>query len=143
MDTKIPKEVMVVPVNLSKFDNAWYRPGGRLKQAMWLLCSILFIKTQAPYPSFFKKRLLRLFGAKIGEGLVLKPYVQIKYPWLLKIGENVWIGEGVWIDNLGEVSIGDNVCISQGAYLLMGNHDYKKESFDLIVAPISIEDGVW
>lgn len=55
----------------------------------------------------------------------------------------MWIGEGVWIDNLGKVKIGNNVCISQGAMLLTGNHNYKKESFDLIVGDITLEDGVW
>jgi len=49
----------------------------------------------------------------------------------------------VWIDNLAKVEIGDNVCISQGAYLLTGNHNYKEETFDLIVKEIIIEDGVW
>jgi putative colanic acid biosynthesis acetyltransferase WcaF len=37
----------------------------------------------------------------------------------------------VWIDNLDDVSIADNVCISQGALLLSGNHNYKKQIFDL------------
>lgn len=55
----------------------------------------------------------------------------------------MWIGEGVWIDNLGKVKIGNNVCISQGAMLLTGNHNYKKESFDLIVGDITLEDGIW
>ena len=59
------------------------------------------------------------------------------------IGNNVWIGEGVWIDNLGNVSIHDNVCLSQGAMLLCGNHNYKKSTFDLLIGDIYIEEGVW
>ena len=55
----------------------------------------------------------------------------------------MWIGEGVWLDSLGEISIGQNVCISQGAYLLTGNHNYRKNSFDLIIENILIKDGVW
>jgi len=74
---------------------------------------------------------------------LIKPGVNIKYPWFLEIGNNTWIGEQVWIDNLGLVKIGSNVCISQGAMLLCGNHNYKKSSFDLIVEPIAIEDGAW
>ena len=53
------------------------------------------------------------------------------------------IGENVWIDNLAEISIGSHVCISQGALLLCGNHDFKKSTFDLITRPIDLEDGVW
>ena len=87
--------------------------------------------------------MLRLFGAKIGKGVLIKPYVTIKYPWYLEIGDFTWIGEHVWIDNLAQVKIGAHVCISQGAYLLTGNHDYKKSGFDLIVKDITIEDAVW
>lgn len=41
------------------------------------------------------------------------------------------------------VSIGANCCISQGAMLLCGNHNYKQSTFDLIVKPITIADGAW
>jgi len=90
-----------------------------------------------------KRMLLRVFGAKIGKGVVIKPGVNIKYPWFLKIGNHSWIGEGVWIDNLGLVEIGENVCLSQGALLLCGNHNYKKVTFDLMVGDIKLENGVW
>jgi putative colanic acid biosynthesis acetyltransferase WcaF len=86
---------------------------------------------------------LGVFGAKIGKGLVIKPHVSIKYPWNLTIGDHCWIGERTWIDNLDKVSIGNNVCLSQGALILSGNHDYKSTKFDLIVKPIIIEDGAW
>ena len=83
------------------------------------------------------------FGASIGRGVVIKPNVNIKYPWRLSIGDYSWIGENVWIDNLANVHIGNNCCISQGAMLLCGNHDYKKETFDLKTGEIRIEDGAW
>lgn len=73
-----------------------------------------------------------LFVAKIGKVAVIKPLVNIKYPWRLKIGNNVWIGENVWIDNLDDVTIANNVCIiSQFSLLLSGNNNYKEQSFDL------------
>jgi putative colanic acid biosynthesis acetyltransferase WcaF len=87
--------------------------------------------------------LLRLFGAKIGKGVNIKPRVHVKYPWNLNIGEFTWIGEDVWIDNLVKVDIGSNVCLSQGAMLLTGNHNYKKTTFDLMVGEIVLNDGVW
>jgi putative colanic acid biosynthesis acetyltransferase WcaF len=86
---------------------------------------------------------LRIFGASVGAGVVIKPRVNIKYPWFLEIGDNVWIGEDVWIDNLASVVIGNNVCISQGAYLLTGNHDYKDKYFGLVTAGITVHDGAW
>ena len=79
----------------------------------------------------------------MGRGVLIKPAVNIKYPWLLELGDYVWIGEKVWIDNLTRVRIGNHVCLSQGAMLLTGNHNYKKSSFDLMVGEITLEDGVW
>lgn len=129
--------------DLSKFNNSWYNPGNPFKRFFWYITNICFF--QCPFFVFpsVKASILRLFGAKVGQGVNIKPSVNIKYPWKLSIGKNTWIGENVWIDNLDEVIIGDNVCISQGALILSGNHDYKKETFDLVVKKIILEDGVW
>ncbi len=133
----------MIKTDLSKFENKWYKPGGALKRLLWYFVNILFF--QNPFFPFVNVKvfLLRLFGAKVGKGVVLKPRVNIKYPWFLEVGNFVWIGEDVWIDNLDQVIIGDNCCISQGALILSGNHNYKKSSFDLIVKPIVLEEGVW
>ncbi len=75
--------------------------------------------------------------------MIIKPSVLIKYPWLLSAGDHIWIGEGVWIDNLAPLTIGSHSCLSQGAYLLTGNHNFTLPAFDLTIAPIVLEDGVW
>ena len=129
--------------DFSKYDNKEYYPGNILLRTSWYLVSLIFFKSSWLPFSFFKVFILRIFGAKIGKSVVIKPTVNIKYPWNLTLGDYVWIGENVWIDNLDNVNIGNNVCISQGAFLLCGNHNYKKESFDLITKPIKVEDGVW
>lgn len=130
-------------VKLNKYNNDWFRPGSTLKIAIWHLISRLFFQTTIPYPSSLKSFLLRLFGANLGKKIVFKQRITIKYPWLLQIGDFSWIGEGVWIDNLAQISIGSNVCISQNAYLLTGNHNFTKAAFDLIVKEIHLEEGVW
>jgi putative colanic acid biosynthesis acetyltransferase WcaF len=130
-------------VNLSKYDNRWYKPGGILKRGSWYMLNILFLKTSLLPFNGFKRFILRAYGARLGKGIVIKPGVSIKYPWFLTVGDHCWIGENVWIDNLSEINIGNNVCISQGALLLCGNHDFTKEYFDLIVQPIHLEEGVW
>ena len=129
--------------DLSSFNNSWYKPGSGLKILLWYFINILFIINPLNPFSSLKIFVLRLFGAKIGKGVLIKPSVNIKYPWLLTIGDNVWIGENVWIDNLAKVIIENNVCISQEAMLLCGNHNYKKSTFDLMVGEIHLEDGVW
>ena len=129
--------------DLSTFNNNWYKPGNPIIILVWYVVNILFfINPLNPFCSL-KVFLLRMFGAQIGKNVLIKPGVSIKYPWKLSIGNNSWIGENVWIDNLDDITIGNNVCISQGSLLLCGNHNYKKESFDLITGKIVLEDGCW
>ncbi|MBR8536117.1 WcaF family extracellular polysaccharide biosynthesis acetyltransferase [Carboxylicivirga sediminis] len=130
--------------DLSKYNNDWFDEGaGYLKRTIWFMVNALFFINPCNPLSGLKVRLLRLFGAKLGKGVVIKPGVNIKYPWKLEIGDNTWIGERVWIDNLDKVVIGRNCCLSQEALILIGNHNYKRSAFDLMVAPVLIEDGVW
>ncbi|WP_299778194.1 WcaF family extracellular polysaccharide biosynthesis acetyltransferase [uncultured Formosa sp.] len=129
--------------DLSTYNNNWYQPGGKLKILLWYFVNVLFFINPLNPVSSIKVFLLKRFGAKIGTGVVIKPGVNIKYPWLLTIGDYSWIGEKVWIDNLAKVTIGNHACISQEAMLLCGNHNYKKSTFDLMVGEILIEDGAW
>jgi putative colanic acid biosynthesis acetyltransferase WcaF len=113
-----------------------------LVEALWVILQWLFVACDLP-GSAHRKFLLRLFGARVGKGVVVKTGVQIKFPWRLQVGDDSWIGERAWIDNLALVTIGSNACISQGAYLCTGSHDWSSPTFDLIVKPITIGDGAW
>jgi putative colanic acid biosynthesis acetyltransferase WcaF len=114
-----------------------------MKRLLWYSCNAVFLNSPLFPINSFKVNLLRWFGASVGIGVVVKPRVNIKYPWKLVIGDHSWIGEGVWIDNLAEVSIEDHCCISQGAMLLTGNHNFKKATFDLMVGKIRLRSGSW
>lgn len=140
-----PNQILYMfKTDLSSFNNSWYKPGAALiKQMFWYFTNVFLFKNPLNPASGFKRILLKFFGAKVGKGVVIKPGVNIKYPWKLSIGDYTWIGENVWIDNLDYVNIGNNVCISQGAMLLCGNHNYKKPTFDLMIGEINIEDGSW
>ncbi|MCC5632334.1 WcaF family extracellular polysaccharide biosynthesis acetyltransferase [Nostoc sphaeroides] len=109
----------------------WYFVGSRLVESYWLPFSAL------------KIWILRIFGAKIGQGVRIKPGVRVKFPWRLNIGDFVWIGENVWIDNVARVTIKSHVCLSQGVYLCTGNHDWNHPDFKLIDAPIDIQESSW
>ncbi len=129
--------------DLTTYSKGGFHPGaGFVKRMLWFCVNACFFTTYFPF-SGLKIWILRIFGARVGEGLVLKPAVNIKYPWKLTIGNHVWIGEKVWIDNLAQVTIGDHSCLSQGAYILCGNHNFRKSSFDLMTAPVTLEAGVW
>jgi putative colanic acid biosynthesis acetyltransferase WcaF len=131
-------------MDLSSFDNSWFKARqNKLKNIVWYLVNALFFNSYLLPISSIKVLILRIFGAKIGQSVVLKPNINIKYPWNVEIGDYSWIGEGVWIDSLDKIQISKNVCISQAAYLLTGNHNYTSTKFDLLIAPIVLEEGVW
>jgi putative colanic acid biosynthesis acetyltransferase WcaF len=131
-------------VDLSSYDNRSYSPGrSRFARALWYLVSLAIFESGWVPLARPKCWLLRLFGARVGRGLVIKPQVWIKYPWRLAVGDHCWIGQGVWIDNLADVHLGSHVCVSQQAYLCTGSHDYRKPSFDLITRPVKVGNGAW
>jgi len=130
-------------VDLNSFNNSTFSRGKpKWVEVLWQLTQVFIVSTGIP-GSGFRVRLLRMFGAKIGHNVVIKSGLKVKFPWRLQIGDNSWIGEDVWIDNLAEVSIGDNCCISQGVYFCTGNHNWAKKSFDLVLGKIVVEDAAW
>ena len=134
---------MNINTDLSKYNNNDYKPGNIFLRFFWYFINVIFFKSSFFPLNFLKIFLLQLFGCSLGKGVVIKPNVNIKYPWKLSLGNYVWIGERVWIDNLDNVMIGNHVCISQGAMLICGSHNYKQKSFDLLTKEITINDGVW
>lgn len=137
-----PKQVSRVRLkdfNPGDFD----RGAGKFKEIVWYLFKMLFFLTAIPYPSSLKVRILRMFGAKVGSGIVIKPRVNIHFPWKLEIGNDVWIGEEACILNFEKVVICSNVSISQRVFLCGGNHNYKDTAMSYRNGPIVLEDGVW
>ncbi|GAC1458146.1 MAG: putative colanic acid biosynthesis acetyltransferase [Chamaesiphon sp.] len=109
----------------------WYFLGDPLVRSRWLPFSPL------------KVSILRLFGAKLGQQVRIKPGVRVKFPWRLTVGDHVWIGENAWLDNIAPITIESHVCLSQDVYLCTGNHDWSDRDFKLIPGEISIEQGSW
>jgi putative colanic acid biosynthesis acetyltransferase WcaF len=118
---------------------------GRSKfvEAAWYLVKWALFLSPGPFPSALKCSLLRLFGARIGRGVVIKPRVNIHFPWKLSVGNHAWIGEEVFILNFEPVTIGAHCCISQRVFLCTGNHDYRKPEMPYRNQPIVVEEGAW
>jgi putative colanic acid biosynthesis acetyltransferase WcaF len=111
-------------------------------QLWWIVQASLF----ACSPQFaykWRNFLLRIFGAKIGVGVIIRPNVRITYPWKLTIGDYAWIGDNAELYTLGEIKIGKNAVISQKSYLCTGSHDFQSEAFDIYQKPIVVEDEAW
>ena len=132
-----------VHIRLKNFANPHFSRGRmRGAEALWLLAQWALVASWIPGAAH-RRWLLRAFGAKIGKGVQIKPGLRVKFPWRLEVGDHSWLGEDVWIDNLDQVSIGANCCISQGAYLCTGNHNWSRSTFDLFTGPIRINEGAW
>ena len=116
---------------------------GLIQQVVWLLAGLPIVGSRWLPGAAWRVSVLRLFGARIGSGVRIKTGVRIKYPWRLRVGNDCWIGEDCWIDNMADVVMGNDVCISQGCYLCTGNHDWKDPSFSMFASPIVLEDGSW
>lgn len=111
-------------------------------QLWWLVQATAFRwSPQALYG--WRRFLLRLFGAKIGEGVIIRPTAEITYPWKLTIGNHCWVGDYATLYTLGEIEIGDNACVSQHCYLAAATHDYTRPTFDMLDKKITIEPEVW
>ena len=131
-------------MRLAEFDPATFGPNrGFVTRAVWMVVSQVFFETWVPWPSGLKARILRAFGARIGRGVVIKPRVQISRPWRLTVGDDCWLGEWLWLDCPGEVHIGNNVCLSQGAMIESGGHDWRDPVFGVILEPVVLEDCSW
>jgi putative colanic acid biosynthesis acetyltransferase WcaF len=131
-------------IHLGQFQNKWYQPGrGILWRASWMFVGQPLFRSVWFQSSKLRAQLLCLFGARIGQRVVIRQGVTVKYPWHLVVGDDCWIGEQVWIDNLATVRLGNDVCLSQGVYLCTGNHDWSDPAFGLFVSGIEIQDGAW
>jgi putative colanic acid biosynthesis acetyltransferase WcaF len=129
--------------DLSRFTAKGYDKGrGKIWQVAWFAVMNLAFSAWW-FPPRLRPRLLRLFGAEIGAGVLIRHRVRILWPWKLTIGNSCWIGEDVWLLNLEPILIGNNVCVSQGAFLCTGSHDHHSACMEYDNAPITLEDGVW
>lgn len=115
---------------------AWY-------VQLWWIVESLFFRPSPKILFGWRRFLLRLFGAKIGKGVLIRPTVRTEFPWKVSIGDYSWIGEDVVLYSLGPITIGENVVVSQRSYLCTGSHDYLTDDFAIESHPIIIEDRAW
>jgi putative colanic acid biosynthesis acetyltransferase WcaF len=148
LGTKTPRSNDISEVmNTTQLSKAFRKPGfsigaNQLVVGCWYLVSLVIFKSGLMPFSTVLVAILKVFGARIGKDVRVKPGIHIRYPWKLIVGDHCWLAD-CYIDNLDQVTLGKNVCISQQAMLQTGNHDYKQTGFDLITKPIKLEDGVW
>lgn len=129
--------------SLRDFQGVGYDKGRSMPvQLLWLLCS-RNLTMRWWCPNRLRIFVLRCFGARIGDGVLIRHDVKIHWPWKLEVGDGSWIGEDAWILNLEPVTIGADTCVSQGVLLCTGSHDRRSPTFEFDNAPIVVGDAVW
>jgi len=144
--SQIEKPVLDAPsrVDMRKYDQSWFdrgRPNGLI--LLWWLVQAIAFPLSPHFLNGFRCGLLRLFGARIGQGVLIRPTARFTYPWKIEIGDYSWIGDDVVLYSLDDIQIGEHCVISQKSYLCTGSHDLQDPAFGLITAPIAIGNGVW
>lgn len=128
---------------LADFRGLGYSKGRSLAwQAAWFAMQNLVFRAWWCPPAW-RPRILRVFGAQVGQGVFIRHDVRVLWPWKLTIGGDTWIGESAWILNLEEVRLGRNVCVSQGAFLCTGGHDRNSPTFEYQNGQVVLEDSAW
>ena len=111
-------------------------------QLWWLVQASLF-RLSPQFAYGWRRMLLRVFGAQVGEGAIIRPSVRITYPWKVSIGAHSWIGDRTELYSLDRIEVGSDCCISQDCYLASASHDIHSLSFGYLTGPIRIDNEVW
>jgi putative colanic acid biosynthesis acetyltransferase WcaF len=127
---------------LGTYTGQGWDKGSKIKNALWMIVHGL-VFTKWWFPRRLRPPVLRAFGATVGTGVVIRHRVQVQWPWYLSIGNDTWVGENSWLYSAGQITLGSDVCLSQGVFLCAGDHDRRSSDFRPRPGPITVEDGVW
>jgi putative colanic acid biosynthesis acetyltransferase WcaF len=115
----------------------------RIKRVVWSIVQNTLYRYSFHTSSNWRAFLLRIFGATVGPGCTIRRSSRVYYPWNLTIGAMSCLGDECNVYNLGQITIGQRVIISQEAYLCAGSHDYRVPAMPLLTPPITLKDDSW
>jgi putative colanic acid biosynthesis acetyltransferase WcaF len=131
-------------VDLLSCSSTYFDRGASIaRELIWLVVSLILFRFCPFSFSPLKRTVLRIFGTLVEIGVTIKPQIKIAFPWKQMIGDHVWLGEEYCLLDLERIIIGNNLCISQCAFLCTGGQNYKAPLFDFVVKPIIVEEGSW
>lgn len=129
----------------------------KIKRAMWNIVSAVFFrlfvtKVFRPWRVF----LLNCFGADIDKSAEVYASAKIWAPWNLKMEKGTCIGTDVIVYNQAMVTLEENACVSQYAYLCSAGHAVVSSSMfqvsgsplnnaetGLVVADVTLHKNSW
>jgi|UPI000481D15F putative colanic acid biosynthesis acetyltransferase WcaF len=117
--------------------------GNRMLRAAWNLSWALLASWTPPQMRFWRRFLLKLFGAKLGESSDVRGSARVWYPPHLHLADRALLAERVICYNMAPISLGRAALVSQGAHLCAGTHDISSATFQLTARPIVIGAQAW
>lgn len=129
--------------DLSRYRYSLNRGRSKFFIVFYQLIDLLLIKTSPKPLSGWRNMLYRLFGAKIGKGVIIDPKAKLLYPWNIEIGDHCWIGYNCDLYSVDKIKLGNNVALAHNIFLATAAHNVQDVAFPTVSAPIVIEDEVW
>ncbi|MEO9570757.1 MAG: putative colanic acid biosynthesis acetyltransferase [Polaribacter sp.] len=115
-----------------------------IKRILWKFINKTIFRLLIGKKLFFvRNALLRIFGAKLHQRVLIYSSCDIFAPWNLEIDKFACLGPNVEVYNKAKVVIGANTVISQGSFLCTASHDISKNLLPLISKQITIKDRAW
>lgn len=128
-------------IDLSKYTN---KNTHKIKRLLWeIIWAVFFRPTPRWCLNHWRCFLLRLFGAKIGKDVRIQGSTKIWQPWKLIIDDNSWVDGNVSLYTVDDIIIGNNVVVSEGAFICTASHDIHSPVFELVSKPIFIQNNAW
>lgn len=112
-------------------------------RVLWRIAWIILFRPSPRHFHVWRIFLLRAFGAKIASDCAILPSCRIWAPWNLEMMTRSTLAEDVDCYCVAMITLGENVTVSQGAFLCAASHDIRSATMELLSAPIKLEKSVW
>ena len=130
-------------INTDTYTGPSFSLQNRAMRVLWS-CFYILLFRYSPKPfHFWRRTILRIFGAKVGKGVRVYPKVRIWAPWNLELEKECTIGNYCNLYSQGKITIQERGIVSQGSHICTGTHDYTDPGFTLYTRPIVIERQAW
>lgn len=117
--------------------------GNRLARLAWAVAYWGLFRPSPRVLHFWRRGLLRLFGAKMAGTSRVFASARVWAPWNLRMGAYAMISERVDVYNVSPVTLGDRAAVSQYSFLCTASHDHEDRTLPLTHAPITLGADAW
>ena len=121
--------------------------GNKMRCAVWNVVRLVLFRpfgTKMFRP--WRIVVLKLFGADVAWSAEVYASAKVWAPWLLTLGKHSCIGPHVIVYNQARVTLEDDACLSQYAYVCTAGHETgmtNNARKGLQIAPVTVAKGAW